>query len=139
MGQPRRPARWGLRIALIVGGLLVLCCSCVALLVGRTILEIKPATTAADAYVAAVIAGDDAAAFSHVCSAQDSKSSHDAFSSRVHNENVRSHRVVNTTVSAWNLSLHATAQVELSGSNGPIETVRLPMSKEDGEWKVCSR
>ena len=117
---------------------MVLCCGGVALLFGRTALEVGPAGKAGDAYVEAVLAGDDARALQYVC-AGDSRSLHDEFASHLRGENATGHRVVNTSVTTRNLSLHATVRVEVSGSSGPIETVTLPMVKEDGKWKVCDR
>jgi hypothetical protein len=136
---PKGSARRGLLIALIASGLVVCCCVGGVLIFGRTALEIKPARAAADAYVGAVVAGDDARAFQYVCTASDSRSHHDAFTSRVRGENASSHRVVNTTISIRNLLwVRATVFVELIGSSGPIETVTLPMGKEGGKWKVCN-
>jgi hypothetical protein len=115
----------------------VLCCGGVALTLGRTALEVGPAGAAAGAYVGVVLAGDDTRALEYVCG--DSKAAHDAFASHLRGRNVTGHRVVGTSVTTWNLSLHATVRVEVSGSSGLPETVTLPMVKEDGTWKVCDR
>ena len=73
-----------------------------------------------------------------ICGGSDSRSAHDTFVSHVRGLNVTRHRIVGTTVSTRNLSsLRATVRVELSAANGLGETVALPMSKEDGAWKVC--
>ena len=136
---PKRPVRWGLIIALVAGGLVVLCLAGGALVFGLTAREIKPAGAAADSYVEAVIAGDDAGAMQYVCTASNSRSNHDQFSSYVRGKDVNGHRVVDTNVTVWNLSWRATVRMELTAGNEPEEVVTLPLAKEDGNWKVCRR
>jgi hypothetical protein len=135
---PKRPVRWGLIFALVAGGLVVLCLAGVALVFGLTGREIEPAGAAAESYVEAVIAGDDARALKYVCTGSNAKSSHDDFTRYVRGKEVSDHRVVDTNVTLRNLSWRATVHMELTISNGSEEPLTLPLAKEHGEWKVCS-
>ncbi|NMO53786.1 hypothetical protein HH310_21705 [Actinoplanes sp. TBRC 11911] len=123
-----------------MAGTLVLCCGCGGVAVfALTAGQVKPAGNAAEAYVAAVIAQDDGRALQYVCTASDSKSSHDAFATYVRGKGVSGERVVNTKVTLWNLSWRADVQMELTVGTGAEEALELPMAKEDGKWKVCVR
>jgi hypothetical protein len=124
---------------LAAGGLVILCLAGAALVFGLTSREIKPASAAAEAYVAAVIAGDDARALGYVCTEGNSKASHDDFTSYVRSEEVTGHKVVDTNVSFRNLSWRATVHMALISSDGSDQPLTLPLAKERGEWKVCSQ
>jgi hypothetical protein len=134
---PKKPTRWGLIIGLIAGGLVLLCCCGGATFFGLIASQTKPANAAAEAYVSAVIAGDDAKALQYVCTTADSKASHDNFTEYVHSKGITDSSVANTSVTLWNLSWHATVQMKLTTSTGAQEDLELPLAKEDGKWKVC--
>jgi hypothetical protein len=136
---PKKPRRQGLRIALVVGGLLVLCCGAgTGLFVIRPLIEAKSAHRTADAYVQAVVGGDDTRALDHVCDDADTKADHDKFTGHVRDVKVRSYRIVRANASMSNYSLRGTADVELTADDGTSETWELPMNKNEGRWKVCS-
>ncbi|HEV7709411.1 MAG TPA: hypothetical protein VGP16_14525 [Asanoa sp.] len=134
-GPPPKRRRWGLIIGLTVGGLVFLCCAGGVTFIGLTASQTKPAKAAAESYVNAVIAGDDADARRYLCSATDS--SHADFTNYVHSNGVSDSQVVGTKVTLWNFSWKATVQVELTASAGAHEDLELPLAKEDGKWKVC--
>ena len=142
---PKRPARWGLRIALIVGGLLVaLCCvgatTFPVVAIGRVSQEMQPARAAADAYVRAVIAGDDARAAGYLCGTSDTTASHEAFFNDVRSKNVTRHEIASIHVNSGSFlsGWSGTADVEVSTTKGVGDTWELPLRKEDDKWKVCS-
>jgi hypothetical protein len=136
---PKPKKRWGLIVAIVLGTL-VLCCGCGGgLAFALTSGQVKPAGAAADSYVKAVIAGDDVRALQYVCTASDSKANHDSFAAYVRGNDISGDRVVNTSVTLWNLSWRADVQVELTGGTGTDEDWNMPMAKEDGKWKVCVR
>jgi hypothetical protein len=136
--EPRRSRPGWLIFGLVVGGLVVLCCAAGAFLLGRSALEIGPAQRAADSYVAAVIAGDDARAAPHLCDDADTQARHESFATDVRSGKMTGHQVVSTEVSFRNLTLRATANVVLTQDSGVSVTYELPLRKEDGGWKVCA-
>lgn len=136
-GPPPKRTRWGLIIGVVAGSLVLLCCCGGAVFFGLIASQSKPASTAAESYVDAVIAGDDAKALTYVCTASGSKASHDNFTEYVRSKGVSDGQVVNTSVTLWNLSWKATVRMELTVGSGAQESLELPLAKQDGKWKVC--
>jgi hypothetical protein len=136
VGPPPKRTRWGLIIGSIAGGLAVLCCCGGGVVIAMISTQTSPAKAAAESYVDAVIAGNDAEALRHVCSTSDPKA-HQQFANHVRSTGVSDSEVTNTQVSLWNLSWKATIHMELTSGTGTQEDLTLPLAKEDGEWKVC--
>jgi hypothetical protein len=135
--SPEKGTRWGLIIGLVAGGLVVLCCAGGALFLKSSASQSEPASSAAETYVNAVIAGDDVTAQRYVCSTPDSKESHQDFTDYVSTKGVIDSRLTTTHVSIWKLSWKATVHLELTADTGATETMKLPLANEDGTWKVC--
>jgi hypothetical protein len=139
VAPPAKRPRWWLRLTIIGCVLVAVCCLGGTLFAVRPALEVGAARAAAAGYLDAVFANDDATALSHVCDADRSTSSHEVFARHVHDQHAFGYEITNTTVQSWNVSLRATAMANLTGQGGArIETVRLPLTKQGGAWKVCS-
>ena len=137
-GPPPKRTRWGLIFGLLAGGLVLLCCCGGAVFFGLIAGQTEPARTAAQNYVNAVIAGDDAKAMQYVCTASGSQASHDNFTEYVKSKGVTGSEVTDTKVTLWNLSWKATVQMDLTVGAGGTESLELPMAKQNGKWKVCN-
>jgi len=132
---PRRRSRW-LRVLIIVGVPVLLCCGGCIWSSARIGAETVPVTRAAEAYLDAVAAGDEGAALARVCDSAEAEAYHQRLASRLRAEGIRSHEVIGTNVESRNFSLSATATAKLAGTNGTY-SVQLPLRKHDGEWQIC--
>jgi hypothetical protein len=135
---PARRPRWWLRITLIVGVLVVLCCACGGVLVIRSANESGPVKRAATAYLSAVIAGDDTTARGYVCDSPAALARHLEFSRQIQAAGVKNPVLTNYSVTTWNLfSMHATVDFAVTDQTGGTSRVELPLDKRGGAWKVC--
>jgi hypothetical protein len=132
---PRRRPRWLLRILLIVGVPLLLCCGgCIWYSTGIA-TEVTPAQRAAGAYLDALAAGDEGAARARVCDSGEAY--HNEMASRWRAEGIRRHEITGAKVERRNFDdLTATATARLVGTNGTYD-MEILLRKRDGDWQVC--
>jgi hypothetical protein len=135
--RKRRPGR-NLMVILVV--VAVVCCggaAAAAYALFKLGTGVGPPRTAADTFLSDVERGDTAGAYGLLCGAVRAQLSQDSFTAFVAAQShLRSHKIVDTSVSTVNGQASAVVTADLTRDSGSGKH-SMTMVKENGQWRVC--
>jgi hypothetical protein len=137
---PPRKRRTGRRLVVILVVVAVVCCggaAAAAYGLFRLGTGVGPPRTAADTFLSDLERDDTAGAYGLLCGAVRGHLSQDSFTAFVAAQShLRSHKIVNTSLSTVNGQASALVSADLTRDSGAGRQ-SMTLVKENGQWRVC--
>jgi hypothetical protein len=139
---PPRPSHSLRTVLIVVGAVLVVCCT--GGVIGGVFLfhgvtkATAPARDAADTFVTDLETGNTTGAYDLLCSSTRGAFPPATFAAGVQGEQkITSHKISGVNVTSGTGGTTGVVSMKLTMQNGFTDQHAFPMRKEDGAWKVC--